>query len=145
MKTITISSDVFAAIWKAHKEGDETEDAILRRVFKLPPAPAAVAHSGGRMGGFYDERSGAHFPEGMRIFRVYKGRKYEAIAERDRWFVPSTGKSYHSLNKLSQSVNPGGTENAWLNWRYTDEEGKDHFIDEIRKDPTRNILSRRSG
>lgn len=144
MKTIIVSSDVFAAIWKAHREGDETEDAILRRVFKLPPAPSPAAPIGGRMGGFYDERSGTHFPEGTRIFRVYKGRKYEAIAEHDRWFVPSTGKSYHSLNKLSQSVNPSGTENAWVTWRYTDEDGKDHVIDEKRRDPAHNILSRRS-
>jgi hypothetical protein len=94
------------------------------------------------MGGFYDERSGTHFPEGMRIFRTYKGRPYEAFAERDRWFVRVSGKTYHSLNQLSRSVN-AGPENAWLNWKYKDKQGKEHFIDNLRKDPAYNALFRR--
>ncbi len=144
MRTITVSSDVFAAIWKAHKEGDETEDAILRRVFKLPSAPFVETPASGRLGGFYDERSGVHFPQGMRIFRVYKGFKREAIAENDRWFVPATGKSYHSLHKLSQSVNNNGNENAWMNWKYRDEDGNDHIINELRGNPAYNLLSPRT-
>ncbi|WP_027569515.1 hypothetical protein [Bradyrhizobium sp. URHA0013] len=144
MKTITVSSAVFAAIWKAHKDGDESEDTILRRLLNLPPGPSPVASESGagRIGGFYDERSGTHFPEGRRIFRVYKGRKYEAIAERDRLFVPASGKSYHSLNKLSRSVHDG-EENAWLNWKFKDEEGNEHLIDELRKDSRNKISSRR--
>lgn len=133
MKTINVSSSVFAAIWRAHKEGEETEDAILRRLLGLPaetaPAPGAT-----RMLGFYDERSGVHFPQNMRIYRVYKGHKREAIAQNDRWFVPATGQSFHSLHKLSQSVNNNGNENAWLNWKYRDKNGEEHLIDELRKE-----------
>lgn len=141
MKTITVSSAVFAAIWKAHKDGDESEDAILRRLLKLPPGPPpTISESGaGRLGGFYDERSGVHFPQGMRIFRTYRNHRYEAFAESDRWFVRASGKTYHSLNKLSRSVHDG-EENAWLNWKYKDEEGKEHLIDELRK-TARNKVS----
>lgn len=132
MKTIEVSSVVFAAIWRAHNEGEETEDAILRRVLGLPK-DAADAPTGGRMMGFYDERSGVHFPQNMRIYRVYKGHKREAIAQNDRWFVPATGQSFHSLHKLSQSVNNNGNENAWNNWKYRDKNGDEHLIDALRK------------
>lgn len=134
MRTITISSSVFAAIWRAHREGEETEDAILRRLLGLPAiANEPTVGATGRMLGFYDERSGVHFPQGMRIFRVYKGHKREALAENDRWFVPASGQSFHSLHKLSQSVNNNGNENAWASWKYLDENGKEHLIDELRK------------
>jgi hypothetical protein len=136
MKTIVISTDVFAAIWKLRIEGEESEDAILGRVLDVMPSPTKVpdALGGGRMGGFYDERSGVHFFEGMRIFRTYKGHKREAIATRDVWHVEATGQSFHSLHKLSQSVNDGKHENAWQNWKYRDEEtGEDRFIDHLRQ------------
>ena len=32
MKTISISTATFAALWAARKEGEETEDAILTRL-----------------------------------------------------------------------------------------------------------------
>ncbi len=32
-RTITVSTEVFAAIWAKRQDGEETEDAILRRVF----------------------------------------------------------------------------------------------------------------
>jgi hypothetical protein len=135
MRTINVSTNVFAAIWRARREGEETEDAILRRIFELPPpATKVLDESGGRMGGFYDERSGVHFPEGMRIYRTYKGHKREAIAHLDRWFVHDTGQSFPSLHKLSQSVNDGKHENAWNNWKYRDEQtGEEYLIDNLRK------------
>lgn len=143
MKSITVSSDVFAAIWKAHEEGEETEDAILRRIFKLPPtAPAEFAGIRPHVSGFYDERSGVHFPEGTMIFRVYKGFRREAWAAGGRWLVKATGKSYHSLHKLSQSVNNNGNENAWLNWKFIDNNHREHLIDELRKNPA--LLSPRT-
>lgn len=136
MRTISISTDVFAALWQARREGEESEDDILRRILDAP-TPATKAPNeigGGRMGGFYDERSGVHFPEGKRIYRTYKGHKREAIATRDRWLVEATGQSFHSLHKLSQSVNDGKHENAWMNWKYRDEQtGEEHPIDHLRK------------
>jgi negative regulator of replication initiation len=32
MKTINISADVYAAIWRNHRQGEETEDEILKRL-----------------------------------------------------------------------------------------------------------------
>lgn len=137
MKAITISSDVFAAIWKAHKEGDQTEDAILRRIFKLPPAPLETAlEAPRRINGFFDERSGVHFPEGTQIFRVYKGLRREAWATGNRWLVRGTGKTYHSLHKLSQSINDNGNENAWRHWKFIGNDHQEHLIDELRKNPS---------
>lgn len=134
MRSITVSADVFAAIWKVRRQGEETEDAILRRIFKLPRAPLfEAAMPGSRIGGFYDERSGTHFPENMRIHRMHKGHRVEAIAHLDRWFIPATGKSFHSLNALSKHVNQTSNENAWVSWKYKDESGKEHLIDEWRK------------
>ncbi|AWL92633.1 hypothetical protein CIT37_10730 [Bradyrhizobium ottawaense] len=133
MRNIPITTDVFAAIWQARKEGEESEDAILRRILGLP-AQTAPEVTGGRRGGFYDERSGVHFPEGREIYRTYKGHKVEAVAHLDRWFVRATGQSFHSLHKLSQAINNGKQENAWLNWKYRDPDtGEEHLIDHLRK------------
>lgn len=38
-RTIPVSTDVFAAIWSHRQEGEETEDAILRRILECQPAP----------------------------------------------------------------------------------------------------------
>lgn len=136
MRSIPVSTDVFAAIWRARQDNEETEDAILRRLLGLPAQTAPEPIGGGRMGGFYDERSGVHFPEGRRIYRTYKGHKVEAIAQSDRWFMPATGQSFHSLHKLSQAVNNGKHENAWHNWKYRDPDtGEEHVIDHLRKAP----------
>lgn len=32
MKKISVSADVYAAIWRNHRQGEETEDEILRRL-----------------------------------------------------------------------------------------------------------------
>jgi hypothetical protein len=133
MRNIAVSTDVFAALWQARREGEETEDAILRRILGMPEQASATPADGGRMGGFYDERTGVHFPEGMRIYRTYKGHRREAIASRDRWFVPATGQSFHSLHKLSQSI-IASNENAWTAWKYRDlVTAEEHFIEHLRK------------
>ncbi|NNF78523.1 MAG: hypothetical protein HKN05_10895 [Rhizobiales bacterium] len=50
MKTISISTATFAALWAARKEGEETEDAILTRLLASQsagaPAPAKRAQAG---------------------------------------------------------------------------------------------------
>ncbi|MEY9281672.1 hypothetical protein [Bradyrhizobium yuanmingense] len=132
MRNISITTDVFAAIWQSRKEGEESEDAILRRILGLPVQTAPEVR--GRRGGFYDERSRVHFPEGREIYRTYKGHKVTAVAHLDRWFVQATGESFHSLHKLSQAINKGKQENAWLNWKYRDPDtGEERLIDHLRK------------
>ncbi|MBO6673861.1 MAG: hypothetical protein JJ908_07150 [Rhizobiales bacterium] len=45
MKTISVSADVYAAIWRNHRQGEETEDEILKRLLlanrNLEARPAA--------------------------------------------------------------------------------------------------------
>ena len=43
MKTISISTDTFAAIWAARKDGEDTEDAILSRLLGGKPAEKVAA------------------------------------------------------------------------------------------------------
>lgn len=48
MKTISISTATFAALWAARKEGEETEDAILSRLLSgQGAAPASRSVDGG--------------------------------------------------------------------------------------------------
>ena len=42
MKTISVSTATFAAIWAARKEGEETEDAILSRLLAAGGASAST-------------------------------------------------------------------------------------------------------
>lgn len=42
MKTISISTATFAALWAARKEGEETEDAILSRLLSAQGVSAAT-------------------------------------------------------------------------------------------------------
>jgi hypothetical protein len=132
VKTIQVSSAVFAAIWRARREGEENENVVLRRLLgvkeedSVPPPP----------GGFLDERSGVHFPEGTEIRRTFRGHPFTARAERGRWFVRASGKTYRSLHELTKSVNPDGTENAWLTWKYEDRVTHEfRYIDQLRKQP----------
>lgn len=128
MKTIGVSTGVFAAIWAQRKTGEETEDAILRRILKVDPAnePAQFGAQG-----FKDERNGVEFPEGFEIFRTYKGKEYRAEATRGRWFLRNNHTAYLSLHKLSSAV-VSGNENSWQNWKYLTHDGTEAFIDRMR-------------
>ncbi len=50
MKTISISTATFAALWAARKEGEETEDAILSRLLTGQGHPASAAAKGAEPG-----------------------------------------------------------------------------------------------
>ncbi len=45
MKTISVSTATFAALWAARKEGEETEDAILTRLLSGQGTTAAASGS----------------------------------------------------------------------------------------------------
>jgi hypothetical protein len=139
MRTIAVSTEVFAEIWKRHHEGDESEDAVLRRVFKLPPAPrermAAPPHGkGAGAQGYVDDRHGVSVPEGFEIFRVYKGKEIRARATGGHWLLLTDNTPHPSLNKLSWAV-VKGSENAWHNWKYMDGTSE-QFIHSLR-DPNK--------
>ena len=108
MRTITISTDVFAKIWAIRHKGEGTEDEVLRRVLKVPTAPdtSSGAEPSAPMaeGGFRDPKSGVNFPEGFEIFRTYKGTKYRARATHGQWLLLNNNQRYPSLHKLSRAV-----------------------------------------
>jgi hypothetical protein len=135
VRTIQISTSVFAAIWSQRREGEETEDAILSRVLGCPTNPLKAAEplliDGG--GGVIDRRNGVEFPEGFRIFRRYKGREYVAHAQGGNWLRHDNMVLYPTLNQLNASI-VEGMENVWNgNWKYRTPAGDVHSIDELRK------------
>ena len=134
-RTIMISTDVFAAIWAQRQEGEETEDAILRRVFGCKPSNghAAEAIQATGTGGVFDSRNDVHFPQGFKTFRTYKRREYEAIAQDGTWLRPDTGQRYPTLNQLNESI-AAGNENIWNgNWKYRTDDGAIRSINELRR------------
>jgi hypothetical protein len=121
MRSIQVSTDVFAAIWRDRRDGEDSEDSILRRRFDLDqePEPAALDGPIGPIGtGFYDARYDATWDEGEEIFRVYKGTEFRAQARGRKWLLLNTGKTYPTLNALSKAT--AGHENAWNGWFYID-------------------------
>lgn len=135
MRNITISTDVFAEIWKRHSPGESNEDDILRKVLDLPsnsgvniPAHQPLAAP---TGGYVDDRYGVQLPEGFEIFRIYKGREFRAQATQGTWRLLNDNTKHQSLNKLSWAV-VQGHENAWHNWKYKDEQGRENFLHALR-------------
>jgi hypothetical protein len=137
MKTLDASTDVFAAIWAARQPGEETEDAILRRILKVPTSSASPAAAPTAIG-FRDPRFDIALPEGFEIFRNYKGTEYRARAINGKWRLVGTSKDFDSLNKLSRATS-GNIENAWRNWNFMGKDGKRHKIEGLRNDITPNV------
>lgn len=135
MKTISISTDVFAELWKRHQPGDQNEDEILRRVLKLPALPPAdkveTLSRSEQSGGYVDDRYGVKVPEGFEIFRIYKGQEFKAKATGGKWLLQNNGISYPSLHKLSWAV-VNGHENAWYNWKCHMPNGSENYINALR-------------
>lgn len=130
MRSIQISTDVFAAIWKTQKEGETSEEAILRRLLKVSSATEPRT-AGGASVGYRDPRYGVEFPEGFAIFRTYRGKDFRAKAVAGSWLLMETGDMYPSLNELSRAIGTK-TENAWLNWLYLDERGNRTHVSALR-------------
>src|SRR5262249_10451730 len=124
MRNIQVSADVFQAIWSARKPRQDSEDAILRGVFKLPTIEESPDRDMITTVGFHDPRYGVRLDPGFTIFRDYKGKRYTAVAVQGRWLSSHDQKSYGTLNELNKSLDIGGAENAWKAWFYNDASGK---------------------
>lgn len=131
MRTIQISTDVFAALWAARIAGENSEEDILRRMLKvrIPKEPTPTNGIG-----FTDPRYGVKFPEGFEIYRTYLGSEYRAKAVAGSWLLINTGDMHPTLNALSTAIG-AKTENAWINW-FFDDEGKRRPVSDLR-DATR--------
>jgi hypothetical protein len=134
MRSIPVSTDTYAAIWARRQPGEESEDDILARVFKVARVPA-IKPANGRSTlnkvGFRDPRFGIELAEGFEIFRTYLGTDYRATAKDGGWVLAHTGKSYPSLNQLSRAIG-AKIENAWNNWYYAGADGKRQLITTLR-------------
>jgi len=126
MDRVDISQDVLVKIRELCRESGETEDQVLRRLLEIaPPCPDNAGN------GFTDATYAIHFPEGFDIFRIYKGRLFSARVVRGRWMLDADGRSYDSLNQLSQGV-IDGNENAWNFWFCQGPDGGSQRIAELR-------------
>lgn len=140
MRTIQVSTDVYAKIWASRRDGEESEDAILRRHFGCEPRPfdsataapeLKAAPSVASNGGVYAANVDVRFPEGFEIFRNYKGKAYKARATGGRWLLLNNNQTYPSLHKLSWAI-VERHENSWTNWKYKRSDGQTPFIDDLR-------------
>ncbi|WP_417823358.1 hypothetical protein [Thalassospira lucentensis] len=133
-RSISVSTDVFAAIWAARKEGEENENDILRRLLSYYGKSTKVELKAGNSDseGVNDSRNNVFFPRGFIAFRGYKGRHYEAEALNGVWRRTDNGQEYGSLNQLNASI-VKGSENIWNgNWKYVQEDGSVASIAELR-------------
>jgi len=137
-KQIEVETDVFAGIWARHQQGEQDENAILRRILQIPAIPAPAKSSSSKTVGITDSRFDIKLPEGFEVFRVYKGVEYRAKAINDGWLLASNGKTYPSINQLSKAVS-GNIENAWRNWYFMGSDGKRHLVEKLRNDIVPNV------
>jgi hypothetical protein len=133
-RTITVTTDVFAAIWASRKEGEETENTILSRLLGCTvEASAESPPMTNRIGGVHDTRNNVHFPHGFVAFRTYKRREYEAVAQDGTWLRKDTGDLYPTLNQLNASI-ATGAENIWNGtWKYRTDDQKIRSINDFRR------------
>jgi hypothetical protein len=134
MRSITVSTDVFAHLWSVRRPGEDTEDVILRRVLGLFSDPAENSPAPSIETGLFDSRSGVLFLDGFEVFRTYLGVEYRARITSGKWVLESDGRTFQSLNEVSRAIG-AKTENAWLNWLYLDDRGTRHPVSKLR-DPS---------
>jgi hypothetical protein len=132
MRTIEVSTDVFAALWASRRDDEHSEEEILRRVLKLKPAEKPPAPQKKSKVGFADPRNGLQFPEGFEVFRNYKGTTYRARATEGEWVRLDNEHPFSSLNSLNQSIG-AKFQNAWRSW-YCMHEGKKKLLHDLRKE-----------
>ncbi|QEE46078.1 hypothetical protein FVA81_16315 [Rhizobium sp. WL3] len=139
MRQIEVSVDVFAAIWAARNDGENSEDEVLRRLLDLPtkvPTPPQISLQA--EDGFKDARFRVELPEGFEIYRVYKGQEIRARATKGKLQLVGSDHFFLSFNQLSRAAT-GNIENAWKNWYFTGRDGKRHSIEGLRSDSKRSV------
>ncbi len=77
------------------EEGDDGEEGIIRKLLQLKNKPATMdVAAEGQGKGFRDARFGVFFPEGFKIFRVFKGRELKAVVRDGLWYNRTTNGVY---------------------------------------------------
>jgi hypothetical protein len=137
-RAISVSTDVFAAIWRDRRDDEADEDAILRRHFGVLPTTINEPERDMTVQvGYHDPKFGVSIPSGFKIFRTYKQQEYTAQAIQGFWVLNTTGKGYPTLHQLNQAIRPGN-ENAWNVWFYRDENNRRRPVSDLR-DPSKIV------
>ena len=137
MRHIEVTPEVFAAIWRNQLPGEADENQILARVLKAAGIPSAALD---QAIGIAYPKYGVSLKSGFEIYRVYLGKRYVAHAKGGYWVRQDTSERLPTLNDLSKSIGTK-TENAWENWLFKDEHGREHTLSTLR-DP--NAITRRT-
>lgn len=152
---VGVDSDVFAALWRQRQPGEDSENDILRRIYGLnehasrpqtelqpsnatmaapastPPervAPRSVSQTGQTIHRDMD----TDFPDGLEIFRGFKGQDYRARIVAGGWRLESDGMVYRSLAALNRAIG-GGQENVWMAWFFRDRNNRRRPLDDYRQ------------
>ena len=135
MRSINVSTAVYAAIWAARREGEDDEDAILHRILgSRADIPAQSTAPAPGTQGFSEPKHKLDLPEGFEIFRKFKGTLHHAHASRGGWKLAGQDALFSSLSELSTAVG-AAAENAWRGWSCRRPDGSVVTIGELR-DPS---------
>lgn len=115
MRALSVTTDVFAAIWSDRQPGEETENDILARKFGVKLHAATSKRDIQVSFGWQDPKYGVQLPVDFEIWKVFKNKKYTARAVQGSWISAHDGNGYPTLNDLSIAIGAGG-ENAWHGW-----------------------------
>jgi len=69
---------------------------------------------------------------GDKIYRSYKGKRYEAEILEDGRIKLEDDTIVNSLSKAARYISKN-SENGWIIWRYKDENGGEYLMDELRE------------
>ena len=131
-RQIEIDVDVFIAITNYRQTFEETENDILRRIFaknsngelfidkfskSRSEANNTIKNVNSSKDWVYD---GAHLPEGVKLQKMYKYKKYEAVIKNGTIFYE--GKGYETPSAVAMAINGGSNVNGWTFWKYFNEE-----------------------
>jgi hypothetical protein len=115
-----------ALLVRLAKNNPADRDAILDLLEEIvdgsPPAPS-------EKNGTHEDTSSVAFP--LKIFRTYKGRRYEALLLRNS-HIQFNGKEFSSPSSAASSLT-GYAENGWHTWKYYDPAtGMPTYINRLR-------------
>ena len=128
-KEIPIGLEVAKAIENDRQSFDETEDDILRRKYKLPPASRSyVAEASGNRPLVC---KGGSIPHGTKLRARYKGRSWNAKVENGRIYLEGDLQPYHSPTDAAVSITKGNV-NGWRFWQHETPAGKWEILSMIR-------------
>lgn len=146
---VFVETDVFAALWRERRPGEETENDILRRIYKLDGAadsteevvaiPSQKRPRGARAapcavepvaasGAVIHSEAGRDFVGGFEIFRGDKGQEYRAQVVGRGWRL-QTGEVYPSIEALNHGIG-AHDPNPWMIWIYRDRNKRRRPVDD---------------